>query len=305
MPWPGAGITQAQRPAGDWTGPPGARLLSWVPTTLDAMIATPRPHNGGRGTLYHLKATGRQVCGVQLQGKPGQRCACSPTKLGNGRCRFHGGVRGVGRPITHGRYSRRYGRFQEALEAAAASPHSVDLARPIAVLNEAMDRAAERASAQDVPAYRRRALELWRAAQGAEDGPQAAASQEELGKLLEDGVAEDRAFESMVSAAERLATRLEKFHTIRNQAAQAINVHDLMVIFAQVVEVIRQEAPSGLATRMVHRIGKLVAAEGRLPEQLGEQPQEQPGGPVPAELEITATHEGATDEQQPPEPEPE
>jgi hypothetical protein len=174
-------------------------------------------------------------------------------------CRYHGA--GGGRPIIHGRYSKRLGRFREAYEQALESGEGLlDLRETLALLELHVQRAAERASEADTPQMRARALELCKQAQAAEpdarDQPL-----EQLATLLEAGVAEDEALAALADAADRMAVRQEKAWGVRLHAAQVINARDLVVIMGRIVDIILEEAPDN-ARRLVERIDAEVMGGG-------------------------------------------
>lgn len=215
--------------------------------------------------LYYRAADGVQVCGARLRNRPEtERCAVavalSPV---NGRCRLHGGVQTIGRPVVHGQFSERFGRFRDALESAIEDERIADMRRPLAVLHEGVERAAERASEADTPEFRRRALKLYREVSTAlAEGDVATVTTRlrELGTLLHQGVQEDDAFQHLVDAAERHGNRMERYWGIRLSAAHAINLRDLQAIFAQVMMAVREECDGPTSTKVLGRIAAILPA---------------------------------------------
>lgn len=169
-------------------------------------------------------------------------------------CRLHG-ARG-GRPITHGRYSLRLGRFREAYESALNDGDALlDLHETIALLDMRVQRAAERASEADTPAFRARARELFNQARNAEDPGEVRAKLSELGRLLDRGAEEDASLEALTNVAEKLSVRQEKAWSIKLSAAQVINARDLHVIMGKFVDIVMEEVESRHASRILERVG--------------------------------------------------
>ena len=74
-------------------------------------------------------------CGAKTRsGKPCKRAHAKNYK----RCRLHGGAPGSGRPITHGRYSKRFRQMApqmtQLIDECMDDPQLLDLKRPVAVL---------------------------------------------------------------------------------------------------------------------------------------------------------------------------
>ena len=175
-------------------------------------------------------------------------------------CRYHGGLGGG--TVKHGRYAKGLGRFREAYQSALNDPSLLDLRETIALLDVTVQKAVERAASCDSPQFRTAALELYEKAMrslGSEDGVQAL---NELGELLTKGVAEDGALDELAKAAERLGRRQEKAWSIKLDAATAINARDLVAVMARWADVVLDECPKDVATRIIRRIDAEVLGSG-------------------------------------------
>ena len=175
-------------------------------------------------------------------------------------CRYHGGLGGG--KVKHGRYAKGLGRFRDAYQSALNDPSLLDLRETIALLDVTVQKAVERAAACDSPQFRTSALELYEKAMrslGSEDGVQAL---NELGELLTKGVAEDGALDELAKAAERLGRRQEKAWSIKLDAATAINARDLVAVMARWADVVLDECPKDVATRIIRRIDAEVLGSG-------------------------------------------
>ena len=164
----------------------------------------------------------------------------------NGRCRIHGGTN-PGGPITHGRYSQRLGRFRAAYEEALGSKSLLDLREPMALIEVAAQKAAERANNADTPEFRAKIAEMLRAVK--DDGGSVDAAL----ALAEQGIAEDKALEHLVEMAERLARRVEEAWKIALAKQQSINVRDLAVILTRLADIVSAEAPGETGARILRR----------------------------------------------------
>lgn len=177
-------------------------------------------------------------------------------------CRWHGA--GGGRPIIHGRYSARLGRFREMYEASLEAGEGLfDLRETLALLDVHVKRAVERADQLDTPEFRRTAWQTFQRAQVATEAEEQGTILAQLGRLLRDGVSEDDAFDQLTKAAERLAVRQEKAWAIRLNASQALNARDLVTVMARLIDVIVQETPER-AARIVERIDQEVLGGGEV-----------------------------------------
>lgn len=181
-----------------------------------------------------------------------------PVRCGNAKephyqvCRYHG-ARG-GRPIIHGKRSRRLGRFQELYEEAKASGEELfDLRDTLAIMDVALDRAAERVAQLDTPDFREAAFAIFEDARQQTDAEQQRKRLADLGRLLRDGVSEDEAFKQLTEAAQALAHRQEKAWAVRLNAAQALNARDLVVVMNRFIQIVTEESPEH-AGRIVERI---------------------------------------------------
>lgn len=203
----------------------------------------------------------------QRSAEAGEPVRCGQPKVeGYEVCRYHG-ARG-GRPIVHGRYSTKLGRLREAFEAAVEDEQGLmDLRQTMALLDVAVQQAAERLGDKDTPDFRARAITLFERARDATDPDEARRFLTELGALLKRGGDEDRALERLSVAAERLATRQEKAWGIKLSAAQAVNARDLMLIMSRIVDVVVEEAPEN-ATRIIERLDSEIVGSSEIRSRL-------------------------------------
>ncbi len=81
-------------------------------------------------------------------------------------------------------------------------------------------------------------------------------SRPERQKTLQDGSQRQHAMEALQKAAERKAIRVEAAWRIRLDAAQAINVRDLITIFTRLVLLIEDEIGPAQAKGVVDRIDR-------------------------------------------------
>lgn len=175
-------------------------------------------------------------------------------------CRLHGGLGGA--PPKHGRYSKGLGRFREAYQEARSDPSLLDLRETLALMDVAVQRAAERASDADTPDFRSRALDLYERVRSAVDPEEAARNLSRLGELLREGVKDDAALDHLAKAAERLSRRQEKAWSIRLDAATALNARDLTAVLARFADIVLEEVPRDAAARVIRRIDGEVLGSG-------------------------------------------
>ena len=194
------------------------------------------------------------------------RDAGEPQRCGNEKhegyqvCYFHGA--GGGRPIKHGRYSSRLRRWRESYEASLGNGEELlDLTETLALLDIRLKRAAERSSEFDTPAFRERALSLYRSARSADNSDDAARFLTELGQLLSRGSDEDAALKELTDVVEKFARRQEKAWSIKLSAAHAINARDFNNLMAMFVDIVDEVEPK-VATRILERIGTEVIGDG-------------------------------------------
>ena len=195
---------------------------------------------------------GSQRCGAQLRKKPGRFCR-KMVPLGR-RCDIHGGTKS-GAPVQHGRRSKRVGRFRAAMQEAENDPKLMDLRRSVAVMELALQRAADRIDEADTPKFRKRLNQLWVAAMEAKNNPRVQAEAlNEVGKMIESGAEEDEAFKDLVVSAQRLGREQRGAWMIKLGAAHAINSRDLIAIFARFVDIVSHEVDPESTKRIVGRI---------------------------------------------------
>jgi tetratricopeptide (TPR) repeat protein len=189
----------------------------------------------------------------------GDRCKRSVVP-GRKVCRYHGGLGGA--PVKHGRYSQSVGRFREAYQEARSDPSLLDLRETLALLDVAVQRAAQRAAEGDIPDFRQQALDLFDRIRVAANPEEAARLLNRLGELLRAGVKDDEALDHMAKAAERLSRRQEKAWSIKLDAAVALNARDLTAVLARFADIVLEEVPKDAAARVIRRIDSEVLGTG-------------------------------------------
>jgi hypothetical protein len=138
----------------------------------------------------------------------------------------------------------------------------MDLRETLALMDVAVQRAAERASLADTPDFRARALELFEGARGASNPEEAALSLNRLGDLLRAGIEDDAALDHLAKAAERLSRRQEKAWSIRLDAATALNARDVTAVLARFADIVLEECNRADAGRVIRRIDGEVLGTG-------------------------------------------
>jgi hypothetical protein len=170
---------------------------------------------------------------------------CRAKKLkGIDTCRKHGGL--GGRPIIHGRYSKKLGVLGPAYDESIADPNLLDLREPIAVMDALAKRLMERTSEGDTPEMRRRAMKLLaeaRAARADDRNTEADSKLDALADLLRDGISEDRAAAALVETLDRLARRIESFEHLKLARKNAVNGKDLVLLYKRFLELAQEYMP--------------------------------------------------------------
>jgi hypothetical protein len=141
-------------------------------------------------------------------------------------------------------------------------PHLLDLRDTLAVLDVAMQKAAEHFVDKDTPELRQRALELLIQARHEPEESKRVSYLDALESLLRQGAQESQALENLAKAAERLARRKEKAWGIKLDAAVALNARDMIAVLARLTTFIMEEAPRDAAGRIIRRIDQEIMGSG-------------------------------------------
>ena len=164
----------------------------------------------------------RSRCGAKT--RQGGKCT-NPPVTGKTRCRMHGGARGSGRPIIHGRYSQAMkGTLRDAFHASLSDPSLLDARQTIAGMDALAKAQAERVEDGDGPTFRSRAIELlekYRAENGKDNGNPVAALHA-LFDHLEDGGARAVAEMDLFEMYERIDKRVSD--AVKNEHAKNVSV---------------------------------------------------------------------------------
>lgn len=215
---------------------------------------------------YHPPTEERRCTAKSKQ--TGDRCQ-NWSVPGRAVCRFHGGH--GGRPAVSGRYSRALRGLKDKYETALEDDRLLDLRETLAVLDAALMEQMELAEQGAAPQSWHDAFDLLRKFMKARDADPETARElfKQLYKTLQDGSQRQQAMEALQKAAERKAIRAEAAWRIRLDAAQAINVRDLITIFTRLVLLIEDEIGPAQAKGVVDRIDRelLGGALSGSPEQ--------------------------------------
>lgn len=181
---------------------------------------------------------------------------------------MHGGAPGSGRKIVHGRYSKalKSATLSKAYRNAIKDESLLDLQEPIALIEACLQRTGARVAQADTPDFRKRALDLYQRMRDSEDADKRVELMRQLGALLRDGVQEDRAISELSIQAERLAKRIEAVWQIRMLRRQNLNMQQVGVLIARVLEIVKEECPPAIAQNVVERMEVQVlklSAQGR------------------------------------------
>lgn len=221
--------------------------------------------------VHARNAKGTPICGAKTRN--GNHAICHRYPIAdNGRCKLHGGT-SPGRPITTGRYSMK-GRYAKILEgsklgemysSAIESQSLLDLKETTALLETVLQRVTERATKFDSTDFRKIALDLFKQWQDLEStDPDAARSKLlELGEWLKEGVSEDRALDRVAEHADRLAKRIEGVWQIKLQKQQTVNAHDLRLLFAFWIDILKDQTSPEIAAAVALRVQSEMANRAR------------------------------------------
>lgn len=157
-----------------------------------------------------------------------------------------------------GRYSKALRGLKDKYEDALEDDRLLDLRETLAVLDVALMEQMEMAEQGAAPQSWHDAFDLLRKFMKARDADPEVARElfKQLFKTLQDGSQRQEAMASLQKAAERKAIRAEAAWKIRLDAAQAINVRDLITIFTRLTLLIEDELGPDAAKVVVDRIDR-------------------------------------------------
>lgn len=221
--------------------------------------------------VHARNAKGYPICGAKTKNGKYPICHMAPVS-DNGRCQNHGGTN-PGRPIIHGRRSSK-GRYARILEGsnlenlyagAIESNNLLDLKETAALLETVLQRVTQRATKFDSTDFRKTALDLFNQWHDLEStDPDAARSKLlELGEWLKSGVSEDRALDRVAEHADRLAKRIEGAWQIKLQKQQVVNAHDLRLLFAFWIDILKEQTSPEIAATVAMRVQTEMARRAR------------------------------------------
>jgi len=170
----------------------------------------------------------------------GQRCR-RPPSIGKAVCKIHGGASPGGK-VIHGGFVKVAGKYRAALQESLDDKELFNLRQTTAILHTLVKGALERASSGDAPELRRKALALTRDTLDAVRAENSAAVDEKLAALealLRDGIAEDRNTRVLADRTIKLHKLIQGAKHIDLAKQQVINVRDLTLITAKIMERVR------------------------------------------------------------------
>jgi len=191
----------------------------------------------------------RSTCGAKT--RDGGTCG-QPGLPPSGRCHYHGGAPGSGRPPIHGRYSRLKGIFGERWDDFFLDPAKwrFDGDVTLFLLREA--ELAARLDACDTPDFRETALELFRQLRNA-SAEEAPAVLKELHRHLKEGASRDEAWETLLKNAERRTDVTKKAVETVTKAENSFTRQEVRLLLASMVEIIREELGEVIGARVARR----------------------------------------------------
>lgn len=186
---------------------------------------------------------------------------------------MHGGATVPAGPGHHayrsGKFSKAFGRFAAAVEAAIEDPDLLDARRGVAAALAALEQAGERLEARDTPEFRSRAVDLFEEAMETLKADAAAGivKLRELGALLQRGVSEDSAFRVVVQRADSYRVAVNDAVRLKLSASTAMSLADIAAaldgLVQEFADVAGVEAASEAARRFdVNRLGGRLARAG-------------------------------------------
>ena len=157
-----------------------------------------------------------------------------------------------------GRYSKALRGLKDKYEDALDDDRLLDLRETLAVLDVALMEQMEMAEQGAAPQSWHTAFDLLRKFMKARDADPEVARDlfKQLFKTLQDGSQRQEAMAALQKAAERKAIRAEAAWKIRLDAAQAINVRDLITIFTRLTLLIEDELGAAASKGVVDRIDR-------------------------------------------------
>ena len=208
----------------------------------------------------------KPICGAKT--RSGGMCQSPP--MPNGRCRMHGGSTPYGVASPHfktGRYSKYLGRHRESYEQLIADESKLlDLREHIAALDAVAQRAAERAAALDTPDFRndvRKLVDRMEVAFEEHDADELKQSFVELKALSRRGGAEDAALNTLGSALDRVARRVESAWKIKLQATGMSTQADVDLTQHAMLAILKEEVDDKkVLARVVTRFYQELLSEG-------------------------------------------
>jgi ATP-dependent Lon protease len=221
--------------------------------------------------VHARNAKGFPICGAKTKNGKYPICQKAPVS-DNGRCQNHGGTN-PGPPIIHGRRASkgRYTRILEGsnlaalYETAIQSTNLLDLKETAALLETVLQRVTQRATKFDSIEFRKVALDMFNEWHDLEstDPDEARTKLLELGEWLKSGVSEDRALDRVAEHADRLAKRIEGAWQIKLQKQQVVNAHDLRLLFAFWIDVLKEQTSPEIAATVAMRVQSEMARRAR------------------------------------------
>lgn len=195
--------------------------------------------------------------------------------------------RAKGNPVT-GRRMRALGRLKNDYALAESNPEILRHEPVIALHDVRLIELIQRLEGGDTANFREKLLELfrrWDIAIANGDEKDAGKAYQEMGKLIEDGVARDKAWEAVLSLGARRNQLATQAAEIMLKSEQVVNQKDLAKLIKTFITIVLEEAPREVAFAIVNKfdregMGRLNAGDpGEARSDLSDAVRKLPGAP--------------------------
>lgn len=214
------------------------------------------------GRKRYVTPEGRRVCG-RLKARDNRQIpdeACMGPPMPAGPCRVHGGA-SPGAPLTAGgRYSKFLKHWKNWYEEALEDKALLDVRPDIAMMDTAIGRLVGRAEELDCPSWRqdlratfKELSDAIRAGRQRAVGP----ALKKLGDLIEKGADSDRVTAELTAAVDRRAERATKIIALKIRAGERITRRQVMIFFANWLEMLRTELDGATFMRLMPHFREL------------------------------------------------
>ena len=186
--------------------------------------------------------------------RAGKRCG-NRSVFGRQVCRRHGGL-STGAPMKSGLYSLANTRLGPILDRLRENIELTrDLDETLAVACTLLQGAIDRYKENDTPDFRKLALKLFDEAAQEGDPQEQRRKLVEFRKLLQKGIAEDRALTKVEACLDRVQRFQKDYAQLQLTADRAMNEKQLVVVFGEWLEIVAQEAGREVALTVASKAG--------------------------------------------------